>query len=138
LPITLLSPERTRSVVDAVERELWVPLGLRSLERTDPDYRGKYGGAPRERDAVYHQGTVWPWLLGPFVEAWVKCRGSTVQAKREARARFLAPLYEHRRHFGIGHVSEIADGDAPHVGRGCPFQAWSIAELLRLEHAVLG
>jgi predicted glycogen debranching enzyme len=137
LPFTLLSPERARSVVDLVERELWTPLGLRSLERAHPAYVGHYQGGVRERDSSYHQGTVWPWLIGPFVEAWVKTRGNTSEAKQRARERFLAPLQQHLARAGLGHVSEIADAEAPHTPRGCPFQAWSIAELLRLERVVL-
>ena len=73
-----------------------------------------------ERDGAYHQGTVWPWLLGPFVEAWVRVRGGTAEAKAEARARFLEPLLRHLDEAGLGHVSEIADGDAPHNPGGCP------------------
>jgi predicted glycogen debranching enzyme len=137
LPFTLLSPERARRVVDAVERELWTPLGLRSLERNHPAYVPRYQGGVGQRDGAYHQGTVWPWLIGPFVEAWVKVRGSTNEAKLLARQRFLAPLYEHLFRAGLGHVSEIADAEAPHTPRGCPFQAWSVAELLRLERVVL-
>lgn len=137
LPRTLLSAERARKVVDAVERELWTPLGLRSLERGHPAYAPHYRGGVRERDAAYHQGTAWPWLTGPFVEAWVKSRGGTPEAKAEARARFVAPLYEHLERAGLGHVSEVVDGDAPHRFGGCPFQAWSLAELIRLERAVL-
>ena len=94
-------------------------------------------GDPRSRDGAYHQGTVWPWLLGPFVEAWVRVRGGTAEAKREARTRFLAPLEHHLDAAGLGHVSEIADADAPHTPRGCPFQAWSMGELLRLSLRVL-
>ena len=137
LPFTLLPPERARSVVDAVERELWTPLGLRSLERSHSAYVPHYQGGVWERDGAYHQGTVWPWLIGPFVEAWVKVRGNTNEAKLLARQRFLAPLYEHLSRAGLGHVSEIADAEAPHAPRGCPFQAWSVAELLRLERVVL-
>jgi glycogen debranching enzyme len=137
LPVSLLSETRARAVVDAVERELWTPLGLRSLERGHPDYQGRYVGGIRARDGAYHQGTVWPWLLGPFVEAWVKVRGSTADTKREAHARFVEPLRAHLRQAGLGHVSEIADGEPPHEPRGCPFQAWSLAELLRLERSVL-
>jgi len=133
LPFTLLAAERARSVVDAVERELWTPLGLRSLERGHPDYKPHYEGGVWERDGAYHQGTVWPWLIGPFVEAWVKLRGNTEQAKLTARKRFLTPLHEHLNQAGIGHISEIADAEAPFTPRGCPFQAWSLAELLRLE-----
>jgi glycogen debranching enzyme len=137
LPIELLPLDQARSVVDAVERELWTPLGLRSLEPGHPDYRAHYDGKVLERDGAYHQGTVWPWLIGAFVEAWVKVRGGTPEAKAEARQRFVRPLRLHRSHAGIGHVSEIADAEAPHVPRGCPFQAWSVGELLRLERVVL-
>ena len=91
----------------------------------------------RERDGAYHQGTVWPWLLGPFVEAWVRVRGGTPEAKDEARRRFLEPLLAHLDQAGLGHVSEIADGDPPHTPRGCPFQAWSVGEALRLDQVVL-
>jgi glycogen debranching enzyme len=86
---------------------------------------------------VYHQGTVWPWLTGAFVEAWLRVRGATDAAKQEARTRFLAPLQEHLNHAGLGHVSEIADAEPPHTPRGCPFQAWSLAELLRLDRLIL-
>jgi glycogen debranching enzyme len=137
LPFTLLSPERARAVVDAVERELWTPLGLRSLERSHPAYVPHYHGGVWERDGAYHQGTVWPWLIGPFVEAWVKTRGSTDEAKQRARERFLSPFNEHLARAGLGHVSEIVDAEPPHTPRGCPFQAWSVAELLRLERVVL-
>ncbi len=133
LPRTLLSEARARAVVDAVERELWTPLGLRSLERGHPAYAPRYQGDARARDGAYHQGTVWPWLLGPFVEAWCKIRGNTAEVKASARQRFIAPLLAHLAQAGLGHVSEIADGDAPHTPRGCPFQAWSVAELLRIE-----
>jgi len=137
LPITLLSPERARLVVDAVERELWTPLGLRSLAPGERDYCARYQGGVPERDGAYHQGTVWPWLAGPFIEAWLKSRGNTPEAKATARARFLQPLLEHLSAAGIGHVSEIADADPPHTPGGCPFQAWSLAELLRLEREIL-
>lgn len=137
LPLALLQRERARRVVDAVEARLWTPLGLRSLAPGEPGYAGRYEGGVRERDAAYHQGTVWPWLLGPFVEAWVRVRGGGSGVRREARARFLEPLLRHLDEAGLGHVSEIADGDPPHTPRGCPFQAWSVGEALRLERQVL-
>lgn len=137
LPVCVLGGERARSVVDVVERRLMTPMGPRSLDPASPSYAGRYEGGPELRDAVYHQGTVWPWLLGPFVEAWVRVRGSIRAARREARDRFVAPLLEHLRTSGLGHISEIADGDAPHTPRGCPFQAWSLGELIRLERFVL-
>lgn len=137
LPVTLLDPERARAVVDRVESRLWTPLGLRSLAPGEPGYVASYRGGPRERDAAYHQGTVWPWLLGPFVEAWVRVRGDTADARREARSRFLAPLEAHLIDAGLGHVSEIADADAPYEPGGCPFQAWSVGEILRIVRRVL-
>jgi glycogen debranching enzyme len=91
----------------------------------------------RERDGVYHQGKVLPRQLGPFVEAWVRVRHNTSEAKREARLRFLDPLLRHMDEAGLGHISEIADGDVPHMPRGCPFQAWSVGEALRLDRIVL-
>jgi len=76
---------------------------------------------------------VWPWLAGAFVDAWLRVRGDTEAARREAAGRFLPPLRAHLAEAGLGHVSEIADAEAPHVPNGCPFQAWSVGELLRLE-----
>jgi glycogen debranching enzyme len=137
LPSALLPPERARRVVDAVEKRLWTPLGLRTLAPGEPGYRGRYEGEPRARDGAYHQGTVWPWLLGPFVEAWVRVRGGGGDAKRQARERFLAPLAAQLGEYGLGHLPEIADGDPPHTPRGCPFQAWSLGEVLRLSLEVL-
>jgi len=80
---------------------------------------------------------VWPWLLGPFVEAWIRVRGGTNEAKREGRQRFFEPLLRHLEQAGLGHLSEIADAENPHTPRGCPFQAWSVAEALRLDRIVL-
>ena len=136
LPLTLLSKEKARRVVDAVEMLLLTPLGLRSLARGETGYAARYGGDPRVRDSVYHQGTVWPWLIGPFVEAWVPVHGANAAARKKAHARFLSSLHEHLNHAGLRHVSEICDAEAPHVPRGCPFQAWSLGELLRLERCV--
>jgi predicted glycogen debranching enzyme len=137
LPLQLLSQEKARRVVDAVEMLLLTPVGLRSLAPGEPGYTAHYGGSVAQRDGSYHQGTVWAWLMGPFVEAWVRVRDSTAEAKAEARAKFLPPLYQHLREAGLGHISEICDADQPHSPRGCPFQAWSLAELLRLERSVL-
>ena len=137
LPVPLVTGERARRIVDTVERRLWTPLGLRTLARDAEGYHPRYEGDMRSRDGAYHQGTVWPWLLGPFVEAWVRVRGGTPEAVDEARARFLAPLLAHLSAAGVGHVSEIADADPPHTPRGCPFQAWSVGEALRLDLQVL-
>ena len=138
LPLALLNGERARAVVDSVEAELNTPLGLRSLEPGAVAYAPRYEGGVRERDGSYHQGTVWPWLVGAFVEAWVRVRGGTPEAKAAARERFVVPLLRHLDEAGVGHISEIADADAPHTPRGCPFQAWSVGEVLRLERVVLG
>ena len=137
LPLPILEGERARAVVDAVEAHLVTPLGLRSLAPSESDYRPSYSGSMRDRDSAYHQGTVWPWLMGPFVEAWIRVRGGTAAAKQEARRRFVAPLRAHLEEAGVGHVSEVASADAPHAVGGCPFQAWSTGELLRLEELVL-
>jgi predicted glycogen debranching enzyme len=137
LPQSLLFGLRAQRVVGVVERHLWTPLGARSLAPSEPGYRGSYEGDVARRDLSYHQGSVWPWLAGPFVEAWVRVRGGTRAARREARDRFVLPLLAHLDEAGLGHVSEVADGDAPHVPGGAPFQAWSLAELLRLERSVL-
>jgi predicted glycogen debranching enzyme len=137
LPLMLLSKEKARRVVDAVEMLLLTPLGLRSLAPGEGGYAPHYQGDSRARDSVYHQGTVWPWLIGAFVEAWVRVHGANAAARKKAHARFLPPLYEHLNHAGLGHVSEICDAELPHTPRGCPFQAWSLGELLRLERTVL-
>jgi predicted glycogen debranching enzyme len=137
LPLQIVEGDRARRIVDIVEARLWTPLGLRSLAPGEPAYRGRYAGGVQERDGAYHQGTVWPWLMGPFVEAWVRVRGGSASARADARARFLDPLLEHLDVAGLGHLPEVADGDAPHAPGGCPFQAWSLGEALRLDRLVL-
>jgi predicted glycogen debranching enzyme len=135
VPHPLLDPgdARARAVVDTVERILWTPAGPRSLAPSDPRYCPHYLGGPAERDRSYHNGAVWPWLAGPFIEAWVRVRGSTADVKRDARTRFLDPLLARCDLAGLDHLSEICDGDPPHRPVGCPFQAWSLAEAIRLD-----
>jgi predicted glycogen debranching enzyme len=137
LPLQLLDGARAAHVVDVVEEKLWTPLGLRTLSPDDPAYQPRYHGDLRQRDAAYHQGTAWPWLAGPFVDAWLRVHGNTAESRRVARGRFVEPLVQHLSTAGLGHVSEIADGDPPHTPRGCPFQAWSLGELVRLVKVVL-
>jgi predicted glycogen debranching enzyme len=137
LPIALVSGERARRVVECLEQCLLTPIGLRSLAPDESGYAPRYEGDSSTRDAVYHQGTVWPWLMGSFVDAWLCVRGNTEAARVEARSRFVEPLMSHLDEAGLGHVSEIADAEAPFVPRGCPFQAWSLGELLRVERALL-
>ena len=132
LPFPILSGDAARAVIDVVEAKLLTPLGLRTLAPDDPAYQGRYRGGLVERDSAYHQGTAWPWLMGPFVEAWLAVRGGSAAAKAEARRRFLPPLLAHVERAGLGHVSEVVDGDAPHTPGGCPFQAWSLGELIRI------
>jgi len=117
------APVSDPEIVRAVAPELLTSLGLRSLAPSDPAYIGRHRGGPRERDAAYHQGTVWPWLIGPYVEAALKT-GVAVEG-------VLAPLEQHLYEWGLGSVSETADGDPPHGATGCPMQAWSVAELIR-------
>ena len=137
LPVALIEGERARRIVDAVEDHLLTEIGLRSLAPGEPGYEGRYEGDPIRRDRAYHQGTVWPWLIGPFVEAWVRVRGGGEEVKRRAAERFVEPLLGHLEESGLGHLPEIADGDPPHRLRGCPFQAWSLGELMRLTLRVL-
>lgn len=132
LPFALVEGETARAVVAQVESHLLTSLGLRTLSPEDPAYRGRYAGAPLERDGAYHQGTVWPWLLGPFVEAWLRVQRPDDAARSAARARFLMPLDAHLDRAGLDHISEVADGDAPHTPGGTPFQAWSLGERLRI------
>ena len=132
LPYGLIEGKRARSIVDNVESRLWTPSGLRTLDPQDPQYIGKYAGNVFARDAAYHQGTVWPWLLGPFVDAWVRVRGGDATVMEEAQKRFLAPIERLMKTGGLGHVTEVASGDPPHEPGGCPFQAWSLSEYMRV------
>ena len=130
LPHSMLPRDKARQVVDVVRHELLTPVGLRSLSPRDPQYRPRYTGDPWSRDSAYHQGTVWPWLLGPFITAYVEVNGRTPEARRQARD-WLAPFERHLREAGLGQISEIFDAEPPHWPRGCFAQAWSVAELLR-------
>ncbi|HEX2035450.1 MAG TPA: amylo-alpha-1,6-glucosidase [Chloroflexota bacterium] len=127
LPDCPLPLEQRRAVVDTVAKHLWTPRGLRTLAPGDPRYQGRYTGDPWSRDRAYHQGTVWPWLLGPFVDAHLLAYGDKAAARR-----FVEPLREHLfTEAGIGSISEIFDADPPHTARGCIAQAWSVAEVFR-------
>jgi predicted glycogen debranching enzyme len=128
LPHAVLAEERWRSVVDVVERELLTPVGLRSLARNHKDYKPSYHGDLKTRDAAYHQGTVWSWLIGPFVDAWLRVHPDDKAGARQKLSGLLAHLDE----AAIGTVSEIFDAEAPFTARGCVAQAWGVAELLRV------
>ncbi len=138
LPHAIVPDDVAANVVAIVCRELVTPLGLRTLARGDPAYRPRYEGGVSARDGAYHQGTVWPWLLGPFVEAWLRVNGDGAAQRGLARSRFVAPLEAQLATCGLGFLPEIADGDPPHTPRGCPFQAWSLGELLRMRKMVDG
>lgn len=118
---------RARKVVTCVESNLLTPLGLRSLSASDPRYRGVYKGTPHERDSSYHQGPVWGWLIGPFIDALLKM----FPERRLECTLLLEGFKQHMTEAGLGQISEIFDGDFPHHPRGCPAQAWSVAEVLR-------
>jgi predicted glycogen debranching enzyme len=130
LHYSMLSAEHARAVVEIVERELLTPVGLRTLSPADPRYRGTYEGNQFSRDSAYHQGTVWPWLLGPFISAYVKVNGGSAQSRSRAHD-LLRGIEKHLTEAGLGQISEIFDGDTPHHPRGCFAQAWSVAEVLR-------
>lgn len=127
LDYPVLADVHWQSVVSAVEEKLLTPVGLRSLDREHPDYKPRYDGDLRSRDAAYHQGTVWGWLIGPFVDAWIK-----VHPERRTEARkFIEGLLDHLDDGGIGSLSEVFDAESPYSARGCIAQAWSVAEALR-------
>jgi len=132
LDFCFLDSQRREKVVDAVWRELWGVYGLKSLSSDDPNYIRRYTGDFASRDAAYHNGTVWAWLLGPFVTAFLKTKSYTTYWRRFAFENFLQPLFHEEIHrAGLGTLSEIFDGDSPHLPRGCISQAWSVAEPLR-------
>jgi predicted glycogen debranching enzyme len=123
----VLDRKRWAKVVDAVEAKLLTPFGLRSLAPDEPDFKPRYFGDLRARDAAYHQGTVWAWLIGPFIDAWLK-----IHPDEQDKARgFLAGFESHLAEAGIGSISEVFDAEPPFTPRGCVAQAWSVAEVLR-------
>jgi predicted glycogen debranching enzyme len=127
LPHPVLDERRWQPVLESVERALLTPVGLRSLAPGSPGYHARYYGDLRARDAAYHQGTVWAWLIGPWMDAWLK-----VYPTRRAEARgFLGGLAAELDDFGVGTVGEIFDAEPPYAPRGCIAQAWSVAETLR-------
>jgi predicted glycogen debranching enzyme len=132
LPFSPLTMEQCVAVVDVVRRELLTPVGLRSLAESDQNFHATYSGNQFERDQAYHNGTVWPWLLGAFLDAYLKVNGRSAQALERARA-WMRPLIDSMDNAGcIGQISEIYGTEPPHEPLGCFAQAWSVAELLRL------
>ncbi len=132
LDFPVVYPEKAELIVDLVQRELLTPFGLRTLPRSDPNYRKFYGGTRPNRDRAYHNGTVWPWLLGPFTTAFLKSKGNEPDRRDFALRNFIEPLFSTQVfQAGLGTVSEVFDGDQPHKPGGCISQAWSVAEPLR-------
>lgn len=129
LPFPLLEGDKAISAFKIISSSLYTPVGLRSLSPEDPKYHGQYTGNIFQRDSVYHEGTVWAWLLGPYIEAGMKIYGDSY--RKDASA-MITRFSGHLNEAGIGTVSEIFDGDAPHLARGCIAQAWSVAEILRV------
>ena len=132
LYFSMLGKARSESVVETVWKRLWSTYGLRTLSKDDPRYIGKYLGDWNNRNRAYHNGTVWPWLIGPFTTAFLKTKNYEEHWRSFAFKTFLQPLFQHEPyHAGLGAISEIFDGDPPHLSRGCVAQAWSVAEPLR-------
>lgn len=129
LKYPVLAEDKWKPVLQIVKDMLLTPVGLRSLSPDDPDYKPKYDGDLRTRDAAYHQGTVWAWLIGPFCDAWAK----TYPADKDAIPQFLSGFRDHLYEDGVGTISEIFDAEPPFTPRGCMAQAWSVAEVLRCE-----
>ena len=132
---SMVSNKRAKSILAVVERELLTERGLRTLSPQDSNYIGRYEGDPRSRDGAYHQGTVWPWLMGPYITAYAKTFGK--KSGREFASRWLAQFQQHFNEGCLGQVSEIFDADAPYAPRGCVAQAWSVSEILRAALEVL-
>ena len=132
LDFPILDRKRGEKIVETVWKNLWGRYGLKTLPDDDPRYIGKYLGDWAHRDSAYHNGTVWAWLLGPFTTAFVKIKNHDEYWRKFAFKSFLQPLFKEEIHrAGLGTVSEIFDGDEPHISRGCISQAWSVAEPLR-------
>jgi predicted glycogen debranching enzyme len=131
MPDCPLTVEQQKRALQAVQEKLLTPYGLRTLSPDHPDYKNRCDGSWSDRDEAYHQGTVWPWLIGPFVEAYLRLNEHSQQAQDQARV-WLEPLLKHLECDAcLGSISEIFDGDAPHKPRGCVAQAWSVSEVLR-------
>jgi predicted glycogen debranching enzyme len=131
-----LSAERQKAVVEAVQKTLLTPYGLRTLNAEDSRYKGQYTGPQQQRDEAYHQGTVWPYLIGPFVESFLKVNEFS-RKSRKAAAELVQPLLRHLTEAGcLGSISEVFDGDHPHAPKGCFAQAWSVAELIRAHRLI--
>jgi glycogen debranching enzyme len=134
---SVLEPAKAAGVLEVIEHHLLTPFGLRTLSPADSRYVGRYHGGQQARDSAYHQGTVWPWLLGPFITAYLKVHRESREARSKA-VEWIGNFKPHLTAAGLGQISEIFDGDPPHTPRGCIAQAWSVAELLRVAAELQG
>jgi predicted glycogen debranching enzyme len=132
LPYTCISKERALIALDTIDLHLLTPYGLRTLSQRNPRFRGEYKGEPSLRDLAYHQGMVWPWLVGIYTDAILKIRGKNAQLKKNTLANFSALINEHPQTYGLNHISELVRPNPPYVAKGCIAQAWSIAEVIRM------
>jgi glycogen debranching enzyme len=132
LNFSMLDQPKSEAIISIVQDKLWCEYGLRTLSPDDSRYVGKYVGDWAQRNRAYHNGTVWPWLLGPFVTAFLKVKKHEPESREIALQRFLQPFFQNTiHHDGLGAINEIYDGDEPRLPRGCIAQAWSVAEPLR-------
>ena len=131
LPHPIITGKKAQAVFDCVTGRLLTPYGLRSLAPGHPDYKPRYVGNQKTRDLACHQGTVWPWLMGPYMDAMIHVHGASRALAKEG-LNLLEPLFQHLQEAGLGTISEIFDGEAPHAPKGCIAQAWSVAEILRV------
>jgi glycogen debranching enzyme len=132
LDFPILYRNKIELIVDVVQREFLTSCGLRTLSKSDPKYCGKYEGNRTNRDEAYHNGTVWPWLLGPFTTAFIRAKGNEPLWREFALRKIMIPMFSRQTlQAGLGTISEIFDGDEPHTPRGCISQAWSVAEPMR-------
>ena len=132
LPFTFLPPNKEKAIVERVEQDLLTPFGLRTLSKEDRDYIGRYLGDPRTRNLAYHNGTVWPWLIGSYVKAYLKVHKNSEESLENMRT--LLKNFDtnlESKGGGIGTISEVFDGDDPYNSGGSIAQAWSVAEVLR-------
>jgi len=127
---SLVDTEVANKILVTIEKHLLTPLGLRSLAPSDPNYRPYFRGGVGDRDSAYHQGTVWPWLMGPFITAYLRVHRHSFEAMKNVRG-WLRDFEGHLDTGGLGHISEVADGNSPHYPGGCIAQAWSVGEILR-------
>lgn len=132
LPLTLVNKEQATLLLNTVTEKLVTPKGIRTLSYEDKNYEGEYKGSQEKRDTAYHQGTVWPWWIGPYIDAYFYTHEVNELTKTHVQKNIIQPLYKELAEFGIGGICEVASGNEPHQSNGCPWQAWSLGEYIRI------